>query len=84
MRQPDPAVLRIVLAGAERIVTVSDDDIAAAIGAYWTDTHNLIEGAGAAPLAALVQEANVMCGKPVGLIASGGNIDLTLFRSWVI
>ena len=84
VRQPDPEALRIILAGAERIVTVSDPEIAAAIGAYWTDTHNLIEGAGAAPLAALIQEAETMRGKRVGLIASGGNIDLALFRSWVL
>jgi threonine dehydratase len=83
VRQPDAEALRIILAGAERIVTVGDQQIAAAIGAYWTDTHNLIEGAGAAPLAALIQEADAMRGKRVALIASGGNIDLVLFRSWV-
>ena len=84
VRQPDPEALRIILAGAERIVTVTDRQIAAAIGAYWTDTHNLVEGAGAAPLAALLQETEVMRGKRVALIASGGNIDLALFRSWVL
>jgi threonine dehydratase len=83
VRQPDPQALRIIRAGAERIVTVPDQQIATAIGAYWTDTHNLIEGAGAAPLAALIQEAEVMRGKRVALIASGGNIDLALFRFWV-
>jgi threonine dehydratase len=83
VREPDAEALRVILAGAERIVTVDDKQIAAAIGAYWTDTHNLIEGAGAAPLAALVQEATAMHGKRVALIASGGNIDLSLFRSWV-
>jgi threonine dehydratase len=83
VRQPDPEALRIILAGAERIVTVTDQQIAAAIGAYWTDSHNLIEGAGAAPLAALIREAPAMRGKRVALIASGGNIDLNLFRSWV-
>jgi threonine dehydratase len=83
VRQPDPEALRIILGGADRIVTVADQQIAAAIGAYWTDTHNLIEGAGAAPLAALLQEADAMRGKRVALIASGGNIDLALFRSWV-
>ena len=62
---------------------MTDAEIAEAIRAYWTDTHNLIEGAGAAPLAALVQEAEAMRGKRVALIASGGNIDLSLFRSWV-
>ena len=83
VRQPDPEALRIILAGAERIVTVDDQEIAAAIGAYWTDTHNLIEGAGAAPLAAMIQEREAMLGKRVALIASGGNIDLALFQAWV-
>jgi threonine dehydratase len=83
VRQPDPEALRIILGGAERIVTVTDAQIAEAIRAYWTGTHNLIEGAGAAPLAALLQEAEAMRGKRVALIASGGNIDLALFRSWV-
>jgi threonine dehydratase len=75
--------LRIILGGANRIVTVPDEQIAAAIRAYWTDTHNLVEGAGAAPLAALMQETVSMRGKRVALIATGGNIDLALFRSWV-
>lgn len=83
VRQPDPQALRIILAGAHRIVTVPDDAIAAAIRAYWTDTHNLIEGAGAAPLAALLQERDLMAGRRVGLIASGGNLDLALFRRWI-
>ncbi len=83
VRQPDADALRIILAGADRIVTVPDDEIAAAIRAYWTDTHNLVEGAGAAPLAALLQERHAMSGKRVALIASGGNIDLALFKSWV-
>jgi threonine dehydratase len=83
VRQPDPDALRIILAGADRIVTVADEAIAAAIGAYWTDTHNLVEGAGAAPLAALIQEQTAMIGQRVGLIVSGGNIDRALFRSWV-
>ncbi|WP_428489591.1 threonine dehydratase [Rhodopila sp.] len=83
VRQPDPEALRIILGGAARVVTVEDAAIAEAIGVYWTDTHNLVEGAGAAPLAALMQEREAMRGKRVGLIASGGNIDLALFRSWV-
>ena len=83
VRQPDPEALRIILAGAERIVTVTDEEIGAAIRAYWTDTHNLVEGAGAAPLAALLQEAQSMRNRKVGLIVSGGNIDLDLFRAWV-
>jgi threonine dehydratase len=84
VRQPDPEAFAIIQRGAARIVTVTDDEIAAAIWAYWTDTHNLVEGAGAAPLAALIQEKDRMFGKRAGVVISGGNIDLSLFQSWVL
>ena len=83
-RTPDSDALAIIRKGASRIVQVSDDEIAAAIRAYWTDTHNLAEGAGAAPLAAALQEKQKLQGKRVGLILSGGNIDFELFRKWVM
>ncbi|NGM22484.1 threonine dehydratase [Roseomonas stagni] len=83
-RVPDPAALAMIIRGAARIVTVTDDEVAAAIRAYWQDTHNLAEGAGAAPLAALMQERERMRGKRVATILCGGNIDLDLFRSWVL
>ena len=63
----------IIRKGASRIVQVTDDEIAAAIRAYWTDTHNLAEGAGAAPLAAALQEKTRLQGQRVGLVLSGGN-----------
>ena len=50
VRVPDPGALAIIRRGAERIVTVSDEEVADAIRAFWTDTHNLAEGAGAAGL----------------------------------
>ncbi|TCZ64314.1 threonine dehydratase [Roseicella aquatilis] len=84
VRIPDPAALAIIRAGAARIVTVTDAEVAAAIRAYWQDTHNLAEGAGAAPLAALLQERERMAGRRVGLVLCGGNIDLALFRDWVL
>lgn len=83
-RQPDAAALAIIRAGASRVVTVSDDEVAGAIRAYWTDTHNLAEGAGAAPLAALLQEKHRHVGKRAGVVLCGGNIDLALFKSWVL
>lgn len=83
-RIPDPAAFAAIREGVARIVTVSDAAIADAIRAYWTDTHNLAEGAGAAPLAALLAERERMEGRCVGLVLSGGNIDLALFRSWVL
>jgi threonine dehydratase len=78
-RVPPPDALEIVRAGAERIVLVSEEEIAEAIRIYFADTHNMAEGAGAAGLAALMQERQRMRGKKVGLILSGGNIDRPLY-----
>jgi threonine dehydratase len=82
-RVPDEDALAIIRKGASRIVQVTDAEIALAMRAYWTDTHNLTEGAGAAALAAALQEKAKLRGKRVGLIVSGGNIDFDLFRTWV-
>lgn len=82
-RIPDPDALAVILKGASRIVQVTDDEIALAIRALWTDTHNLAEGAGAAALAAALQDKTKLSGKRVGLVLSGGNIDFDLFRRWV-
>ncbi len=75
-RDPQPEALEIIVKGAARIVAVSEDDIAEAIRIYYTTTHNLAEGAGAAPLAALLKEKDRYAGKRVGLVLSGGNIDM--------
>lgn len=79
-RTPDPAALAIILEGAARIVTVSDAEIMAAMRHYFTDTHNVAEGAGAAPLAALLHDKERMAGRRVGLILSGGNVDMPIYR----
>jgi threonine dehydratase len=83
-RIPDADALAIIRKGASRVVQVTDEEIASAIRAYWTDTHNLAEGAGAASLAAALQEKRKLAGKRIGLILSGGNIDFDLFRKWVM
>jgi threonine dehydratase len=81
VRVPSAEALAIVSAGAARIVSVGEDAIAGAMRAYFEDTHNVAEGAGAAPLAALLQEKDRMRGKTVGLILCGGNVDSPVFRS---
>ncbi len=79
VRGPDAEALAIILKGADRIVQVSDDEVMAAMRVYYEDTHQLTEGAGAASLAALMQERARFAGKRVGLILSGGNIDRSLY-----
>ncbi|PCR95725.1 hypothetical protein CP336_14575 [Pseudomonas fluorescens] len=79
VRKPIAEAFDIYGAGATRIVAVSEDEIAEAMRVYYTDTHNLAEGAGAAALAALIQERERMQGKKVGVILSGGNIDRSVY-----
>ncbi len=74
-RVPNEQALAIIRAGAARIVTVSDDEIADAMRFLYEDTHNLAEGAGAASFAALMQERTHLAGKTAGVVLSGGNID---------
>ncbi len=79
VRVPDAQALSIIVQGASRIVELGDAEIGAAIRAYYEDTHNLAEGAGAAPLAGLLKERDRMRGRRVGVILCGGNID----RPWM-
>lgn len=80
-RVPDPEAVAIINKGAARIVTVSEAEIKDAMRAYYTDTHNLAEGAGAAPLAALIQEKEAMKGRKAGVILTGGNIDTDMYSA---
>lgn len=77
-RVPDPAALEIILAGADRVVQVSETEIRDAIRAYFVDTHNVAEGASAAALAGLLKEKAALRGRKAGVIHSGGNIDAAL------
>lgn len=79
VRIPVPDAYEIYSKGAERIVAVSDDEIAEAMRILYKTTHNVAEGAGAAGLAALLQEKRITRGKSAAIILSGGNIDAPLF-----
>ena len=78
-REPQAAPFAIVKAGAARILTLSEDEIANATRVYFSDTHNVAEGAGAAPLAGLIREADRYRGKRAAVVLTGGNIDTVMF-----
>jgi threonine dehydratase len=80
-REPPAEALDIIRNGAGRIVRVTEDEIADAIRIYYATTHNLAEGAGAAPLAALLKEASHYAGKRAGLVLTGGNIDMPVLKT---
>ena len=79
VRVPDPEALDIIRRGAARILTVSEAEMRRAMRILFSDTHNIAEGAGAAALAAALQERDRVAGERVAVIQSGGNIDRTLF-----
>jgi threonine dehydratase len=71
--------LGVMLENVDHIVRVTDTEVAAAMRAMFTDTHNVVEGAGAAALAAATKESAGLKGKRVALIATGGNVDQEVF-----
>ena len=73
VRGPDETALAVIRAGVDDILRVSDEVIADAVRQLYRATHNLAEGAGAAALAALLQDRNR--GKTAGIVLSGQNID---------
>jgi threonine dehydratase len=79
VRTPSPEALAIMQGNVSRIVKVSDAEVLAAVKIYFSDTHNIAEGAGAAPLAAAMQEAEINRGQSIAVVLSGGNIDSGLF-----
>ncbi len=78
-RVPEPDALAIIRREVDQIVAVDDDEVAAAMRAFFADTHNVAEGAGAAALAALLQQRERWAGRRVGLALSGGNVDSAMF-----
>jgi threonine dehydratase len=78
-RTPDDNSLEIVSGNVDHFVQVSEDEMREAMKIYFTDTHNVAEGAGAAGLAAALKQKNALKGKRVGLVLSGGNVDHDVF-----
>lgn len=78
-RIADEEALQIVLREAEDVVAVTDDEVAQAMRILFADTHNVAEGAGAAGLAAAIQQRSRTQGQAVGFALTGGNVDSDVF-----
>ena len=74
-REPNADAVATICRGAARVLTASEDAMAEAVRIYFDDTHQVVEGAGAAPLAALLQDPERSKYKKVGLVMTGGNIE---------
>ncbi|MBP8138384.1 MAG: pyridoxal-phosphate dependent enzyme, partial [Alicycliphilus sp.] len=79
VRLADPDALAILRDELDHLVQVTDEEVAAAMRALFTDTHNVAEGAGAAALAGALQEKDMLHGQCVGLALTGGNVDAAMF-----
>jgi threonine dehydratase len=77
-RKPVEAAMAAILAGVERIIEVEDDEVEDAMRAYFADTHNVAEGAGAIGLAAVLKD-RARGGDRVGTVLCGGNVDSDVF-----
>ncbi len=78
-RLPDEQALEIIRREVDDVIAVTDDEIAAAMRALFADTHNVAEGAGAAALAAALQQQSRWAGSSIGITLSGGNVDSAVF-----
>jgi threonine dehydratase len=78
-RKPDADAVAIVVENVERVVEVTDAELADAMRRIFSMTHNVAEGAGAAAFAAAWRERESLQGKRVGLTLSGGNVDSDVF-----
>ena len=72
-RTPADDALDIIRAGTERVVEVTDDEVEQAMRVLFSATHNVAEGAGAASLAALLQEGARRL--TAGIVLTGANVD---------
>ncbi len=79
-RRPYEMTFPALQAGLAGFVLVSEGEMAQAVRLLLRTTHNLAEGAGAAGLAGLIKLADLLAGKKVGVILSGGNIDRETLR----
>ena len=79
-RVPHPDALAVISRGVERLVRVSDEEVAEAMRLLFRTTHNVAEPAGAAAMAALYKERRHMAGERVAVILTGGNVDRDVFR----
>ena len=67
---------RIIMEKVDEIVTVSEEAIVSAMKMIWERMKIVVEPSGAVPFAAIVERKIDVAGKRVGLILSGGNVDL--------
>jgi threonine dehydratase len=80
-RRPNEEAVETILKYVSRIVAVSDAEMMEAMRILYRDTHNLAEGAGAAGVAGAMKERETLGGKRIGIVLTGGNVDMDAFAA---
>lgn len=78
-RSAVPEAVEVIRREVDDVIAVSDEEVANAMRLLYTATHNVAEGAGAAALAAAIQQRDRWSGKRVGVALTGGNVDAAVF-----
>lgn len=78
-RVPDADAVRVMVENVDHMVRVSEEEIAEAMRIFFSDTHSIVEGAGAAALAGALKEKESLHGRKIGVAATGANIDTSLY-----
>ncbi|MEM3852125.1 MAG: threonine ammonia-lyase [Methanomassiliicoccales archaeon] len=84
IKHPGEIAFSICKALVDDILTVSEDEIVEAMFLLLERSKLLVEGAGAAPLALLLSRKFKADGKKIGVLLSGGNVDLNLTRKMIL
>ena len=74
--------LEIIQAHVADILLVSEDEIKVALRLVYERMKIIIEPSCAVPLAAVLKNPDLFKGKKVGVILTGGNVDLSKFKDW--
>jgi threonine dehydratase len=78
-RKSEDESLQLMLQNLDHVLRVSEAEVAECMRIFFTDTHNVVEGAGAASLAGALKEKDSLGGKRVAVVATGANVDHDVF-----
>lgn len=78
-RRPVEQALNLILDGVDRVCEVTDDQVEQAMRDIYTCTHNVVEGAGAAAVAAVAQDREKLQGRITAAVLCGANVDAEVF-----
>jgi threonine dehydratase len=81
---PGPLTIRLVTDLVDELVTVSEESLEEAVNLLLEIEKVVVEGAGAAGIAALIEHTDLLRGRHVGVVLTGGNVDPRLLASVIM